>query len=848
MTQSAQERQSKDQMPMLSRGGWLSRNATLLLLVYWPLLVLATHLPNPHLPGPPLQHLGVVLQTDKFAHVVAFGGLMVLVLFSDLSGRKLAWRVRCTIALAICLSYAVIDELTQTYMPGRSVSTADLVTNFVAIIGVYLIAREPSDAERRRLNWLVRLTLLLSIPLLMVGLFSPWFNHQLFLMTRELFAETDWISRPLDQWAHGVLAFFTSVTLIGIWPLRSRRPKRAAALLLLILLLSGPAIEIVQFYTGRGAEAADVYGHTIGVLAAMALWMALPRREQRTGLAYASNAASDGIADISQAFVGHAIMVSLMTMLSRFAGLARDAVLAAALGLSAAADAFFIGFLVPNLFRRLFGEGALTAAFIPNYTELLERDPALAKRFATLTITLLAVLLVGITLIAELVLWWIASSIDDTHKASLAIRYTRLMLPYMPLICVVALIGGVLQVHKRFGPPAATPLVLNGVIVGAVLLATGLFHKDTPPATVATWAAVGVVIAGVLQLYWQAAVLLQVTELSRSFKGTWPTMRSMLIMMGPMVLGLAVFQINALLDAMIAFFFAPGQNESDSDKLSLFGHVFDAPLRNGDVAALSWSQRLYQFPLGVFGIAIATAIFPALSAAAAKFTKGNDGEEAAATPQAASDEFARIVRQGLRLTVFIALPASAGLILVRVPLARTVFEHGSFTTEDALRVSVILAGYAASVWAYSMTHTLTRAFYALKDATTPLKVSACMVLLNLALNLSLIWSLGAAGLAWSTAISAVGQVVLLILLLRKRVDKPIDDSVIASWTRTMVATTVMAGLLFAIDSIAGRHAETWSQSAVLLAGLVLVGVAVFFVIARLAKAEELGWLRKRGVK
>jgi len=548
-------------------------------------------------------------------------------------------------------------------------------------------------------------------------------------------------------------------------------------------------------------------------------------------------------------FVGHAVLVSALTLVSRFAGLGRDAVLAAALGLSVAADAFFIGFLVPNLFRRLFGEGALTAAFIPHYTDLLERDPALARRFATLTLTLLSVLLVGVTLVAEVVLWLIAARLDESHKASLAVYYTRLMLPYMPLICAVALVGGVLQVHKRFGPPAAAPLVLNGVIVGAVLLATGLFSRDTAPHTVATWVAVGVVIAGVLQLAWQAAVLLRVTGLSSSFRGCWPTMRAMLVMMGPMVVGLAVFQINALLDALIAFFFAPGIGAGASAQLTAFGQTFTAPLRNGDVAALNWSQRLYQFPLGVFGIAIATAIFPALSAAAAKFNHADDAQpNARAKPRATSEEFAEIVRHGLRLTLFIGLPASVGLILVRVPLARAVFEHGGFTTDDARRVSVILAGYAASVWAYSMTHTLTRAFYALKDATTPLKVSACMVALNLTLNLTLIWPLGAAGLAWSTATSAAGQVALLLMLLRRRVDKPIDRSVATSWARTALASAVMAGVLLPITWLIDPAALSWWASTGLLITLVVLGGAVVLGVGLFSNAEELRWLRKRSVK
>lgn len=829
--------------------GWLAQHATWLLALYWPALAIGTHWPNLQLPSLPAHPLDAVLQKDKIAHGIGFGGLMLLVLLSKLSGHQRTWAMRCLIALGVCLTYATVDELSQTWIAGRVVSMADLVTNALAILTVYCCAALPSQQTPRRkpvvlITFLGLLCLAIS-PLMFSGSVWRWLYR----------GYLDYIGPgyvPLvkpDDLFHFSVGFALPLAITSVWTWRSSNPRRAMAWAAGVAILTGPAIEILQFFTGRTVQASDIFAHSLGTLAALTLIAVHIAVRSTAGRSHRdaatnTNPSPNPAQGSSPAFVGHALLVSLLTLLSRFAGLGRDAVLAAVMGLSVAADAFFIGFLVPNLFRRLFGEGALTAAFIPNYTELLERDPTLAKRFATLTLTLLSVLLVGITLLGELALWWIASTIDDTHKASLAIHYTRLMLPYMPLICVVALIGGVLQVHKHFGPPAAAPLVLNGMIVLAVLLTTGLSDAHTTPATIATWVALSVVLAGVLQLGWQAFVLLQVTGLARSFKGCWPTMRAMLLMMGPMTLGLAVFQINALLDALIAFFFAPDAvGKGISEQINLFGQTFDAPLRNGDVAALNWSQRLYQFPLGVFGIAIATAIFPALSAAAAKFID-QDNSQDHAEPQAA---FANIVRQGLRLTVFIALPASAGLILVRIPLARTVFEHGSFTTSDALRVSAILAGYAANVWAYSMTHTLTRTFYALKDATTPLKVSMCMVLVNLTLNLSLIWSLGAAGLAWSTAISAAGQVLLLVVLLQKRVTQPINRSVLTSWGRTCIATVFMAGALLAITLPIDSQNLTWAQSACLLVGLVLLGITVFFVAARLMRADELHWLRKRRV-
>ncbi|MEM1353515.1 MAG: murein biosynthesis integral membrane protein MurJ [Planctomycetota bacterium] len=550
-------------------------------------------------------------------------------------------------------------------------------------------------------------------------------------------------------------------------------------------------------------------------------------------------------------FVGHAVLVGLLTLVSRFTGLARDAVLAAALGLSSVADAFFIGFLVPNLFRRLFGEGALAAAFIPQYTELLERDPQLARRFASATIAGLTVLLLAITLVVELGLWWLAARIGGGEaggKTALALMYTRIMLPYMPLVCLVAMVGGVLQVHKRFGPPAAAPVLLNLVMIAAVLIPTAMLRDTANPQRAATWLAFGVLLGGVGQLVWQAVVLVRVSGLAGSFAGVGPSMKKMLVMMGPMVLGLAVFQINALLDSLIAFFLAPGEVLGES--IEWFGQSVAMPLQRGDVAALQWSQRLYQFPLGVFGIAIATAIFPALSAAAAKWAKARDDSDSAdpAQIQAEQDAFARTLRQGLRLTLFIGLPASVGLMLTRVPLARVVYERGAFESEDSLRVATILAGYAAAVWAYSMTHTITRAFYALQDAKTPLKVGVGMVGLNLTLNLTLIWPLGAAGLAWATAISAAGQVGLLLLLIRRRVSRPIDAEVLRSWAKTVLATLLMGAALWPVTLLIDLPSLSLAGAGGVLAGMVILGMTLVLVVAWLGGAEELSWLRRRAGK
>jgi len=534
-------------------------------------------------------------------------------------------------------------------------------------------------------------------------------------------------------------------------------------------------------------------------------------------------------------FVGHAVLVSGLTLVSRITGLVRDAALFASFGRGPIASAFLIGFMVPNLFRRLFGEGALSSAFIPAYAELSRNDPALAKRFASLCLAVLLIVTAALTLFGELALWWFSSRDGWADDTQLAIRLTMLMLPYMPLICLVALIGGALQVKSRFGPPAAAPVLLNLTMIAAILLAThtavpgGLNEQALRRAIHII--AVSVLIAGVLQLAWQLTAMLRVERLTVDFSRTAKPFKKMLWVMLPMVLGLAVFQINVMLDTLIAWGFAP--KAGGPGMLSLFGRQVAYPIADaGQVVSLAGAHRLYQFPLGVFGIALATAIFPALAHAAAD--RSDRGKA----------HFQTLLHHGLRLSFFIGLPASIGLILVRVPLTRAIFEHGRFDMQDSFRVATILAGYASAVWAYSMTHVLTRTFYAVGDAKTPLRVSMAMVAINLMLNLVLIWPLGAAGLAWSTALSAVFQVLVLLLLVRRHVDTPVDASVFKGWFRTVMLTTLMTAALTPILLRFPANDLSWRGSVLQLITMVVLGAAIVLVGARLTGAEELHWLRQ----
>ena len=641
-----------------------------------------------------------------------------------------------------------------------------------------------------------------------------------------------------DLFIHfGAFALLT----LGLWWVRplGRVPRRKQAWFAVAVAgVYAVVDEYTQGWVGRVVALDDILTSLAGVAAAGAALVWSSSGAAGRGEAGATTPALAEVQGGAQAhggsgggggFVRHAIVVSVLTFISRLTGLVRDAVLASAFGLSSIADAFFIGFLVPNLFRRLFGEGALTAAFIPHYTDLLRQDKTLARRFASLWIAVLMIGLSAVTLVGEAVLWH-ASTLQWTEHTALAIRYTMIMLPYMPLVCLVALIGGVLQVHGRFGPAAAAPVLLNVVMIAAAVAGGAMAFPASDPQAImrgTAWlVSVSVLIAGAVQLVWQLVALVRIQPLTVTFAGTGPAFRATMVMLLPMLMGLAVFQINSFLDSVIAF--ALAAREGGPDTFTLLGRTLSYPMNEGAVAALQWAQRLYQFPLGVFGIAVATAIFPAL---------------AHATHDAA--RFRATLQQGLRLTLFIGLPASVGLILVRVPLSRVIYERGEFTLDDAARVGTILAGYSAAVWAYSMTHVLTRAFHARKDARTPLRVSVAMVGLNFVLNMTLIWRLGAAGLAWATAISSSVQVVLMLRAVQRYVDQPVDRAVVTSWLRTAAVTLLMAAAIAPATWLYDPVALSRTGAALQLTVMVVAGGGVYAVASWLAGAPELGLLRRR---
>jgi putative peptidoglycan lipid II flippase len=547
---------------------------------------------------------------------------------------------------------------------------------------------------------------------------------------------------------------------------------------------------------------------------------------------------SPGKAD--SGFVAATKVNVILTTLSRITGLARDVVMTASMGLTAIADSFTLGFLLPNLFRRLFGEGALTAAFIPVYSQLQHNDPKLARKLGSLCLFTLAVLLSGITLVilAGLALLLHFGNLGDNWQD--VVRLSMIMIPYMPMVCLVAIIGAMLQVHGRFAPAAGMPIFMNLTTLLAVAIAYILVMIPTAGQapdlrrTIAYVVAWSVPISGLVQLLGQSRMLTRIEPLTRDFSGTSEHFWKVVHTMGPMLIALAVLQVNTAMDSVIASLLS--RHESGPDQLVLLGWVFDYPVEAGGVAALAAASRLYQFPLGVFGIAIASAIFPVLSRAAAE------------VPEKGWDSFRKVLRQGLRLTVFIGLPASAGLVLVREPVCRAMFEWGQMTPTDSLRIAGVLAGFATAIWAYSMTHVITRAFYAAGDTRTPVRVSVGMVALNITLNLVLVWPLGVAGLAWATAICAILQNFLLLFYMRRFFDHIVGYEVIKGWVTTGACTAIMSAVIWPVTWLYKPMGLSKPAVFIQLAAMLAIAAVVFFVSARLLKCEELGWLLNRKKK
>ncbi|MBL8745980.1 MAG: murein biosynthesis integral membrane protein MurJ [Phycisphaerae bacterium] len=514
----------------------------------------------------------------------------------------------------------------------------------------------------------------------------------------------------------------------------------------------------------------------------------------------------------------HARTFAGLTLVSRVLGLARDAILARLFGVTALGTAFAIAFQFPNTFRRLFGEGALSAAFIPEYAQLLKRDPGLAARFSSLVVAVMTAALGAVVVIMELALFAALVGMELPENGRRAVVLLALMLPFMPTVCLTAILGGMLQTHGRFAAQAGAPIVLNLCMIAAALVGSRALGWSAESTALAVAASVSV--AGVIQTLWCLHDLRSNVTWSRAFDGVRGPAARMFRRMLPVIVGLGALQVSTLIESWVIVAWPIYQGGT------ILGSPY--PLDVGAGAALTNAQRLYQFPLGIFGIALATAAFPALARLA---------DEPA--------RFAATLRRSIRLAAFIGLPATAGLIWVSSDLVSVVYEGGAISAADAARIARCLVNYAALVGTYSVTHVLTRAFYAKGDTGLPTKVSLVTIVLSLGLSVALMWPMKESGLAMGSSLAAVVQLLALGWLAHRRLSpdrRLLDRGTAASIARSALATGMMLAGLWALGGVwdtAGGRMVAWVR----LGWCCGLGGAMFLATALVFCRTELAWLR-----
>ncbi|MBE0531061.1 MAG: murein biosynthesis integral membrane protein MurJ [Rhodospirillales bacterium] len=496
------------------------------------------------------------------------------------------------------------------------------------------------------------------------------------------------------------------------------------------------------------------------------------------------------------------------TMVSRVAGLVRDVLIAAALGAGTVADCYFVALRLPNLFRRLFAEGAFSAAFVPIFSGLVETDgKAAAKRFADEAFSVLALVLLALTLLFEAAMPWaiygLAPGFDAVPgKMELATELSRISFPYLLFISLVSLQSGVLNSLGRFAAAAAAPILLNLTLIAAVLVFTG-------PAETAGYAlSWGLSAAGVIQFAWLAyhckRAGVPVTPVRPRLS---PEVRRLGRRIMPVVFGASLYQINQLIGTILA-----------------------SLLAEGAVSYLSYADRVAQLPFGVIGVAVGTALLPTLS----RQIKAGNGEAALNSQN-----------RGLEFALLLTLPATAALIIIAGPIIAVLFERGQFTAADTAATAATLAAYASGLPAYVLVRVLAPGFFARDDTVTPVRIAAASMAANMVLNIVLMQVWAYVGIALASSLAAWLNAGLLWFILRRRGFLRLDARLSRRLPRIVLAATLMAGVLFLggmalEDMLAG---STLARIAA-LAALVAAGLAAFGIFAQATGAAAVGDLRR----
>ncbi|WP_395376068.1 murein biosynthesis integral membrane protein MurJ [Marinicella sp. W31] len=500
-------------------------------------------------------------------------------------------------------------------------------------------------------------------------------------------------------------------------------------------------------------------------------------------------------------------IVSFFTLLSRISGLIRDQVVARLFGAGQWTDVFFVVFRIPNLMRRLFAEGSFSLAFIPVLNEVkAQKNRQQLKHFVDLIFTALLVVLLSTLALMELFAPGLLNIfapgfVDQPEQYGVAVDMLRISLPYMLLISLVALSGGILNSHGKFAIPALTPILLNLSLIASAIWLRGAF--DVPVKSLAY----GVLIAGFLQLLLQVPFLLRLGMLPRlrlNFKD--PYVQKVKRLMLPTLFGSSVAQVNILIDTAIA------------TMLPLVGSI----------SYLYYADRLMEFPLGVFGIAIATVILPKLSY---DFANKQD------------DKLQETIRWAIGLAIIIAIPAAVALAFMAESVFITLFQYGAFDQKSTYYSSVALTFYMLGLPAFILNKVLLPIFFSRKDVKTPVKVALAVMLLNVVLNLLFVWVLWTqsfvslhVGLALASSVCAWVQMYLLYRHLRSSKILYAGTFSLSLIVRVVFAAAVMLLILYLYHFYMPELGElVWYQRAIHLIAMVASGGLVYIFTLWLTK-------------
>jgi len=472
-------------------------------------------------------------------------------------------------------------------------------------------------------------------------------------------------------------------------------------------------------------------------------------------------------------------------------------------------DAFLTAFSLPNLFRRLLGEGALTAAFVPVLQDQLHEDGETgAFHLLNQVASWLLVVVSALVTLAMLVFSQSRRLPGHEDKWYLAADLTVIMFPYLAFICLAAALNATLNVMHRFTEPALSPVWLNLAMILS-LGGAGLHFASTPLEEV-HWLCVGVLVGGFFQMTVPAAVLMRAGWRPRFELGLAPRVRQIAALMVPGLFGTAIYQINTFVSRMLAF-----------------------SLTVSTATLMFYANRLMEFPIGVFAIAVSTVVYPLIARHAAA------GDLKA---------MARDFHKGLRMILVINVPAAAGLALLSEPIVRLLYQRGEFTAIDTQTMAPLLTLFVIGMPFFSVVNLTVRAFYSVKDTATPVRIAAVDFVVNLVLSLLLRQALGAAGLVLASTAAIVVQTLLLQRALARRLPGLTFAPLWPSMFKVFIATLAMSGVVW----LGWHRLAGTGRSADLLAvfGLIPLGVAVYAVVLwtlRIEGREEFEAMIKKGL-